>query len=97
MEGREGQLWVSTLAPDQKTALDEFFAGSGDEQLERVAQHRVPPNLRRATLEGYRQHAIDPVLAQGRDFGFVALHGQRVRGTQAFRKELIRRAFLFLR
>src|SRR5688572_10250962 len=80
MDAGRASLWLNSLPLDQHNGVKEFFKGTGEEQLQRVTLQRLPTGLRRATLEGYLTHVIEPVLAHGRDFGSVMIKGHPTKG-----------------
>jgi hypothetical protein len=91
----QGSHWVSNLSEDQKDALKKFFLGTPDEALLRLKMRKLPPRLRRATLEGYLTHVIEPAL-KNNDPGRYTLQGKACVGMQAFRKQLVKEALPFL-
>jgi hypothetical protein len=69
----EGSHWVGSLGEDQKDALKKVFLGTPDEALLRLRMRRLPPRLRRGTLEGYLLHVIEPALKNS-DRGTYAIY-----------------------
>ena len=92
----EGSRWVQNLADDQKDAIKKFFLGTPDEALLRLKMRKFPPRLRRATLQGYLLHVIEPAFRMKQDKGTYILHGKQCVGMQAFRKQLVEEAIPLL-
>lgn len=91
----QGSHWISNLAEEQKDALKTFFLGTPDEALLRLKLRKLPPHLRRATLEGYLVHVIQPAL-KNNDPAHYVLQGKPHVGMQAFRKRLVKEAIPLL-
>jgi hypothetical protein len=93
----EGSWFMSTLSGDQRAALIIFFGGKPDEVLLRLRMRKIPPRLKRETLQGYLTHVIEPTLRAKNDLGTYMLNRKQHVGMQAFRKQLILEAIALLK
>ena len=89
--------YVSYLSSDERKALSVLIVGSPGDHLtpeaaiRRVEQRKLPPGLTRCALNAYDRLAEAKILS-GKDTVRVSVDGRDL-GQQAFRRELIGKAF----
>ena len=102
-DAHDNALWMffSYLSRDEREALKAFIVGTPgshltpEEALRRVTRHELPVGLTRRALDAYDRLAASKINS-GQDTVRVTVNGQTL-GQQAFRRQLIGKAYLICR